>query len=68
MKGLFFFESIGVPEGSPELGNGNSGWVPSLVHLFFIFFPNKMVLPYIYLGFYIFFVNVFMIIIAFIHV
>ena len=29
MKGLFFFESVGVPEGSPELGKGNSGWVPS---------------------------------------
>ena len=30
MKGLcFFFEPVGVPEGSPELGKGNSGWVPS---------------------------------------
>ena len=29
MKGLFFFESVGVPEGSPELGKGNSSWVPS---------------------------------------
>ena len=27
-----FFESVGVPEGSPELGKGNSGWVPSVVH------------------------------------
>ena len=24
MKGLFFFESVGVPGGSPELGKGNS--------------------------------------------
>ena len=31
MKGLFFFESVGVPEGSPELGKENSGWVPSLL-------------------------------------
>ena len=30
MKGLFFFESVGVPGGSPELGKGNPGWVPSL--------------------------------------
>ena len=30
MKGLFFFESVGVPGGSPELGKGNSGWVPSI--------------------------------------
>ena len=30
MKGLFFFfESVGVPEGSPELEKGNPGWVPS---------------------------------------
>ena len=29
MKGLFFFESVGVPGGSPELGKGNLGWVPS---------------------------------------
>ena len=30
MKGFFFFfESVGVPGGSPELGKGNSGWVPS---------------------------------------
>ena len=29
MKGLFFFESVGVPGGSPELGKGNSGWIPS---------------------------------------
>ena len=29
MKGLFFFKSVGVPGGSPELGKGNSGWVPS---------------------------------------
>ena len=29
IKGLFFFESVGVLEGSPELGKGNSGWVPS---------------------------------------
>ena len=28
---VFFFESVGVPGGSPELGNGNSGWVPSVV-------------------------------------
>ena len=27
MKGLFFFESVGVPGGSPELGKGNLGWV-----------------------------------------
>ena len=32
MKGLFFFESLGVPGGSPELGKGNSGWVPSPLH------------------------------------
>ena len=25
---LFFFESVGVLGGSPELGKGNSGWVP----------------------------------------
>ena len=25
----FFFESVGVPGGSPELRKGNSGWVPS---------------------------------------
>ena len=31
MKGLFFFESVGVPGGSPELEKGNSGWVPSLI-------------------------------------
>ena len=43
MKGLFFFffESVGVPEGSPELGKGNSGWVPSkyveiCLHLLFV--------------------------------
>ena len=30
MKGFFFFESVGVPGGSLELGKGNSGWVPSL--------------------------------------
>ena len=24
----FFFESVGVPEGSTELGKGNLGWVP----------------------------------------
>ena len=29
MKGLFFFESVGVSGGSPELGKGNSSWVPS---------------------------------------
>ena len=29
MKGLFFFESVGVPEGSLELEKGNPGWVPS---------------------------------------
>ena len=31
MKGLFFFffESVGVAGGSPELGIGNPGWVPS---------------------------------------
>ena len=23
----FFFESVGEPGGSPELGKGNSGWV-----------------------------------------
>ena len=34
MKGFFFFESVGVPGGSPELGKGNSGWVPSLVMSF----------------------------------
>ena len=28
MKG-FFFKSVGVLGGSPELGKGNSGWVPS---------------------------------------
>ena len=28
MKGLFFFESVGVPRGSPELGKGNLGWGP----------------------------------------
>ena len=28
MKG-FFFESVEVLGGSPELGKGNSGWVPS---------------------------------------
>ena len=33
MKGLFFFESVGVPGGSPELEKGNSGWVPSQVVL-----------------------------------
>ena len=27
---IFFFESVGVPGGSPELRKGNSGWVPSL--------------------------------------
>ena len=27
---MFFFESVGVPGGSPELRKGNSGWVPSL--------------------------------------
>ena len=31
MKG-FFFKSVGVPGGSPELGKGNSGWVPSNTH------------------------------------
>ena len=25
----FFFESVGVPGGSPGLGKGNPGWVPS---------------------------------------
>ena len=30
MKGFFFFKSVGVPGGSPELRKGNSGWVPSL--------------------------------------
>ena len=30
MKG-FFFESVGVPGGSPKLGKGNSDWVPSAV-------------------------------------
>ena len=29
MKG-FFFKSVGVPGGSPELGKGNPGWVPSI--------------------------------------
>ena len=32
MKSLFcffFFESVGVPGGSPELEKGNPGWVPS---------------------------------------
>ena len=29
MKGLFFFESVEVPGGSPELGKGNPGWVTS---------------------------------------
>ena len=29
MKGLFFFEFVGVPGGSPELEKGNSDWVPS---------------------------------------
>ena len=33
MKGLFFFKSVGVPGGSPELGKGNSGWVPSFLYL-----------------------------------
>ena len=34
MKGLFFFfESVGVPGGSSELGQGNSGWVPSINHM-----------------------------------
>ena len=28
MKGLFFFKSVGVPGGSPELEKGNPGWVP----------------------------------------
>ena len=28
MKGLYFFESVGVPEGSLELGKGNSGLLP----------------------------------------
>ena len=31
MKSLFFFESVGVPGGSPELGKGNLGWVPSVL-------------------------------------
>ena len=26
---IFFFESVGVPGGFPELRKGNSGWVPS---------------------------------------
>ena len=30
MKGFFFFKSVGVPRGSPELGKGNPGWVPSV--------------------------------------
>ena len=38
MKGLFFFESVGVPGGSPELGKGNSGWVPS----FFLFSYHRI--------------------------
>ena len=29
MKG-FFFKSVGVPGGSPELGKGNPGWIPSM--------------------------------------
>ena len=29
MKGLFFFEFVGLPGGSPKLGKGNPGWVPS---------------------------------------
>ena len=29
MKG-FFFESVGVPGGSPELDKGNSSWVLSI--------------------------------------
>ena len=33
MKGFFFFESVGVPGGSPELGKGNSSWVPSVLVL-----------------------------------
>ena len=33
MKGLFFFESVGVPRGSPELGKGNPGWVPSVLDI-----------------------------------
>ena len=28
MKG-FFFKSVGVPRGSPELGKGIPAWVPS---------------------------------------
>ena len=30
MKGFFFFEFVGVLGGSPGLGKGNPGWVPSL--------------------------------------
>ena len=33
-ESLFFFESVGVPGGSPELGKGNSGWVPSCPFLY----------------------------------
>ena len=29
MKG-FYFKSVEVPGGSPELGKGNLGWVPSV--------------------------------------
>ena len=29
MKGFFFFKSVRVPGGSPELGKENPGWVPS---------------------------------------
>ena len=36
MKG-FFFKFVGVPGGSPELGKGNSGWVPSYGLFTFIF-------------------------------
>ena len=40
MKGLFFFESVAVPGGSPELEKGNSGWVPSTTMLISSFVPS----------------------------